>query len=53
MRSADLLAFLRTSLVFLLLAAMPASAAAQSWPQRLVKFVVTLGPGSGVDFGAR
>jgi tripartite-type tricarboxylate transporter receptor subunit TctC len=25
----------------------------QAWPQRPVKFVVTLGPGSGVDFGAR
>jgi tripartite-type tricarboxylate transporter receptor subunit TctC len=26
---------------------------AQSWPQRSVKFVVSLGPGSGVDIGAR
>src|SRR5499433_130535 len=26
---------------------------AQTWPQRPVKFIVTLGPGSGVDFGAR
>jgi len=26
---------------------------AQTWPQRPVKFVVTLGPGSGVDFGTR
>ena len=28
-------------------------AAAQSWPQRPVKFLVTLGPGSGVDIGTR
>jgi len=25
----------------------------QSWPQRPVRFIVTLGPGSGVDIGAR
>jgi tripartite-type tricarboxylate transporter receptor subunit TctC len=31
--------------------AMPA--AAQKWPQRAVKFVVPLGPGSGVDIGTR
>jgi tripartite-type tricarboxylate transporter receptor subunit TctC len=35
----------------LVLGAMPA--AAQSWPQRPVKFVLPLGPGSGVDIGAR
>src|SRR5262249_32760360 len=28
-------------------------AAAQGWPQRPVKLIVTLGPGSGVDFGTR
>lgn len=28
-------------------------AAAQNWPQRPVKFLVTLGPGSGVDIGTR
>jgi tripartite-type tricarboxylate transporter receptor subunit TctC len=28
-------------------------AGAQSWPQRPVKFLVTLGPGSGVDIGTR
>ena len=27
--------------------------AAQVWPQRTVKFLVPLGPGSGVDIGAR
>jgi tripartite-type tricarboxylate transporter receptor subunit TctC len=30
-----------------------AQAAAQAWPQRPVKFIVTLGPGSGADIGAR
>ena len=28
-------------------------AAAQAWPQRGVKFILPLGPGSGVDIGAR
>jgi tripartite-type tricarboxylate transporter receptor subunit TctC len=28
-------------------------AAAQSWPQRTVKFLLPLGPGSGVDIGSR
>ena len=28
-------------------------AAAQSWPQRPVKLLITLGPGSGADIGAR
>jgi len=28
-------------------------AAAQSWPTRPVKFILTLGPGSGADIGAR
>jgi len=35
----------------LFLAAKPSTA--QTWPQRTVKFVVTLGPGSGVDIGTR
>lgn len=30
-----------------------ARAAADSWPSRTVRFIVTLGPGSGVDIGAR
>jgi tripartite-type tricarboxylate transporter receptor subunit TctC len=29
------------------------SAAAEPWPNRPVRFIVTLGPGSGVDIGAR
>src|SRR4030095_6177741 len=29
------------------------SALAQSWPQRPVKFILSLGPGSGADRGAR
>jgi tripartite-type tricarboxylate transporter receptor subunit TctC len=38
-----------------LLFAVPAltPAAAQNWPQRPVKLLVTLGPGSGADIGAR
>jgi len=35
------------------LALAPAPAAAQSWPSRPVKFILTLGPGSGADIGAR
>ena len=31
----------------------PTGASAQSWPQRPVKFVIPLGPGSGVDITAR
>jgi tripartite-type tricarboxylate transporter receptor subunit TctC len=34
-------------------AAIAQAPAAQIWPQRPVKFLVTLGPGSGVDIGAR
>src|SRR6201993_4989542 len=40
-----------TLLAALVLAATPV--AAQTWPQRPVKFIVTLGPGSGVDIGTR
>ena len=29
------------------------NAAAQSWPQKPVKFILSLGPGSGADIGAR
>jgi tripartite-type tricarboxylate transporter receptor subunit TctC len=38
-------------LAMLVPAAKPATA--QTWPQRTVKFIVTLGPGSGVDIGTR
>ena len=31
----------------------PPPATAQTWPQRTVKFLLPLGPGSGVDIGAR
>ena len=37
--------------LFTLFAAAPV--AAQSWPTRPVKFILTLGPGSGADIGAR
>lgn len=29
------------------------SSTAQTWPQRSVRFIVSLGPGSGADIGAR
>jgi tripartite-type tricarboxylate transporter receptor subunit TctC len=35
----------------LVVSAMPATA--QTWPQRPVRFLVTLGPGSGIDIGTR
>ena len=44
----------KLSLVFAtLLSALPLASLAQSWPQRPVKFIVSLGPGSGADIGAR
>src|SRR5215210_4910882 len=42
--------FLQTAL---LVSAVPIPSYAQNWPQRTVKFIVPLGPGSGVDIGAR
>jgi tripartite-type tricarboxylate transporter receptor subunit TctC len=45
------LAFAFGLLAALFLAAKPSTA--QTWPQRSVKFIVTLGPGSGVDIGTR
>ena len=41
--------------VLLLAAALPVAlpASAQSWPSRPVRFVLSLGPGSGADIGAR
>src|SRR3954453_1317318 len=38
-------------LVFVALIAAPSQA--QTWPQRPVRFIVSLGPGSGADIGAR
>jgi tripartite-type tricarboxylate transporter receptor subunit TctC len=35
------------------LAPLPSTAAETSWPQRMVRFIVPLGPGSGADIGAR
>ena len=44
----------RTALTLLLALVLSAtSAAAQNWPQRPVKFLVTLGAGAGVDIGTR
>jgi tripartite-type tricarboxylate transporter receptor subunit TctC len=36
-----------------LLSALPLASLAQSWPQRPVKLILPLGPGSGADIGAR
>ena len=33
--------------------ALSVSALAQSWPQKPVRFILSLGPGSGADIGAR
>src|SRR5438045_9192360 len=43
----------RIGLALLLFLVLVSPSTAQTWPQRPVKFVVTLGPGSGVDFGTR
>src|SRR5258708_13283354 len=41
----------RAGLTLLLLLVLVPPSMAQTWPQRPVKFIVTLGAGSGVDFG--
>ena len=41
------------ALILTLLAPPPASAQAQDWPTRSVKFVLPIGAGSGADIGAR
>ena len=48
-------AFIRLAcaVVLALMAALAAPAMAQVWPQRTVKFILPLGPGSGADIGAR
>ena len=43
--------FIRAAALALVIWATPAPA--QTWPQRPVKFLVTLGPGSGTDIGTR
>src|SRR6516162_463517 len=40
-------------LASLALASAPLRAQSPAWPQRPVKFIVPLGPGSGADIGAR
>jgi tripartite-type tricarboxylate transporter receptor subunit TctC len=49
--------FLRAGTIFVLSAlaqpGLSTSANAQEWPVRAVKFILTLGPGSGADLGAR
>jgi tripartite-type tricarboxylate transporter receptor subunit TctC len=45
--------FYRPALAFFLLLVSVFPSMAETWPQRPVKFIATLGPGSGVDFGTR
>jgi tripartite-type tricarboxylate transporter receptor subunit TctC len=44
---------LLAALALLLSAALPSGASAQAWPSKPVRFIVSLGPGSGADLGAR
>jgi tripartite-type tricarboxylate transporter receptor subunit TctC len=53
MRFARVLVRLGAALAVSALAFAAAHAQAPSWPQRAVKFILPLGPGSGVDIGAR
>jgi tripartite-type tricarboxylate transporter receptor subunit TctC len=41
------------NLLFVLLAALPLAASAQTWPSKPVRMILSLGPGSGADIGAR
>src|SRR5215467_4197967 len=43
----------RAGLALLLFPLLVISVQAETWPQHPVKFIVTLGAGSGVDFGTR
>jgi tripartite-type tricarboxylate transporter receptor subunit TctC len=47
--------FIRGSLVLALALActLPSTIQAQTWPERPVRFILTLGPGSGTDIGTR
>ena len=47
------LLFALTCWVLAALGSLPAPAIAQTWPQRTVRFILPLGPGSGSDIGAR
>jgi tripartite-type tricarboxylate transporter receptor subunit TctC len=44
---------LSAAFAVLLLSALPLGASAQAWPSKPVRFIVSLGPGSGADLGAR
>jgi tripartite-type tricarboxylate transporter receptor subunit TctC len=53
MRLTRVLVHLGVAIAVSVLAFAATSAHAQSWPQRSVKFILPLGPGSGVDISAR
>src|SRR5947209_6412799 len=53
-RTRTALAAVYAAVLFAPASALPSTASAQTpWPQRNVRFVVPLGPGSGADIGAR
>jgi tripartite-type tricarboxylate transporter receptor subunit TctC len=47
------LGFVVLSALAVVSGSLPAQAQAQAWPTRTVRFILTLGPGSGADIGAR
>lgn len=53
MRAATILTVAVSLCAILVPAAMAQTAPVQAWPQRPVKFMLPLGPGSGADIGAR
>jgi tripartite-type tricarboxylate transporter receptor subunit TctC len=53
MRTIKTLARVGAAVILSVLALATAPAQAQQWPQRTVKFIIPLGPGSGVDITAR
>jgi tripartite-type tricarboxylate transporter receptor subunit TctC len=53
MRTAKFLIGAAAALSALVLSTLPGAAQPQAWPTRPVHFILTLGPGSGADIGAR
>jgi tripartite-type tricarboxylate transporter receptor subunit TctC len=53
MASASIASAIRAAMVIALCAVAFPATAAETWPQRTVRFICPLGPGSGADLGAR
>src|SRR5216683_5248444 len=53
MNAVDMFVRAGTAILLLALALSSTPSLAQNWPQRTVKFLVPLGPGSGADVSAR